>query len=181
MARLFVAVDFPREVISALEQCQPVPRPGVRRTAPEQLHLTLHFLGDASIEHMSAALQTLRMEPFSVTIRGVGTFTGQNRTTILWAGLEENASLRELHGRVADALAVAGYKQEIRPFRPHITVARCGPDVDSRIIRAFLKDHADLWLPEIRVDRVRLYSSVLTSQGSTYQCEQEVELAPNSL
>ncbi len=180
MARLFVAVDFPAEVISALQKCQPTPRPGVRLTVPEHLHLTLHFLGEASIERMSAALQILRMEPFSLTIRGVGAFSGSKRTTILWGGLEENASLSELHRKVAEALADVGYQQEARPFSPHITMARCGPDVDSHIIRAFLKDHADLWLPEIWINRVRLYSSTLTDKGSMYRCEQEVELAPNS-
>jgi 2'-5' RNA ligase len=181
MARLFVAVDFPAEVISALEQCQPIPRPGVRLTAPEHLHLTLHFLGDASTERMAVALLSLRMEPFSVTVRGVGAFSGKNRTTILWAGIEESPDLLKLHLRVADALATAGYRQETRPFSTHITVARCGPNVDPRIVRTFLTDHADLRLPEIWIDRVRLYSSVLTDKGSKYQCEQEVELTVGPL
>jgi 2'-5' RNA ligase len=176
MARLFVAVDFPTEVISALKQCQPIPRPGIRLTGPVHLHLTLHFLGDASAERMSAALQSLRMEPFALTIRGVGTFSGKNGTTILWAGIEENADLLELHRRVAEVLAATGYHPETRPFSPHITMARCGPNVDAGIIRTFLTEHADLRLPEICIDRVILYSSTLTDKGSKYQSEHEVEL-----
>ena len=177
MARLFVAVDFSADIVSRLEQCQPPERPGIRLSSAEQLHLTLHFLGDVSPQRMAAALRMLRMEPLSLTIRGVGSFEGKDRTAILWAGIQENPSLLELHRKVAECLAVEGFQPETRPFSPHITVARCGPQVPNGVIQTFLTDHADLYLPDIPVDRVNLYSSTLTSRGPRYQSEQVVQLS----
>jgi 2'-5' RNA ligase len=46
------------------------------------------------------------------------------------------------------------------------------------VIRTFLSGHPDLWLPDVDVDHVTLYSSTLTERGPKYKCEQEVRL-PN--
>src|SRR5947208_13080656 len=74
--RLFIALTLPpavRDVLAALAQ----PLPGVSWTRPDQLHVTLRFLGEvpeARIEPMIARLATIRVEPFVLPIETVGAF-----------------------------------------------------------------------------------------------------------
>ena len=142
------------------------------------MHLTLHFLGENSVENVSAALRSVRMESFELTIEDVGCFEGQSRTSILWAGVRNCDSVHELHKKTAQALVPIGFRPETRPFKPHITLARCDSRVPAREIRRFLTDHADFTLPALQVDEFSLWSSVLTNDGPQYQCETTVPLSP---
>lgn len=173
MARLFVAIEFPDEIKLALQQCQPSSLPGIRNTRREQLHLTVHFLGESSIEAVSAALQSVRLSPFLLTIEGVGRFETQNKGSILWAGIRPNPELTALHHSIASALVPTGFRSETRPYTPHITLARCEPEVPAEAINAFLKDHANLSVPAVMITQVSLFSSVLTSAGPVYKLESQ--------
>ena len=69
MARLFVAIDFPDEIKTALQQCQPLQQPGLRNTRRNQLHLTLHFLGESSVDIIQTFLKAhakLSLPPINV-------------------------------------------------------------------------------------------------------------------
>ncbi len=171
MARLFVAIDFPDEIKMVLQQCQPLPQAGLRNTRRDQLHLTLHFLGESSVEPIATALQSVPVVPFSLTIAGVGHFENHDGSSILWAGLRPSLELTHLHQSVSAALLPTGFRPETRPYSPHITLSRCGPEVPAGVIQTFLKAHANLSLPPIHVDQLRLYSSVLTPTGPQYKLE----------
>jgi RNA 2',3'-cyclic 3'-phosphodiesterase len=171
MARLFIAIEFSDEIKSALQQFQPPSLPGVRNTQREQLHLTLHFLGESCIEAVSAALQSVRLSPFSLTIEGVGRFETQGNGSILWAGVQPNPELTTLHRSIASALHPTGFRPETGPYTPHITLARCEPAVPVEAINTFLKVHANLSVPAVMITQISLYSSVLTSAGPVYKLE----------
>ncbi len=168
MARLFIAIDFPDEIKTALQQCQPLPQPGLRNTRRDQLHLTLHFLGESSVEPVSTALQSVRTDPFSLRIEGVGCFESKDRGSILWAGIGPSYELTSLHQVVSLALAPTGFRAETRPYSPHVTLVRCEPRVSFEVIQTFLAQHAGLSLPPFHVDHFSLYSSILTTTGPRY-------------
>lgn len=168
MARLFVSIDFPDEIKAALQKCQPLPQPGLRNTRRNQLHLTLHFLGESSVEPVATALQSVHVAPFSLTIAGVGQVETTDGGSILWAGLRPSLELTLLHQSISATLLLTGFRPELRPYSPHVTLARCAPGVPIDIIQTFLKAHADLSLPSIHDDQLRLYSSVLTPAGPEY-------------
>ena len=90
-------------------------------TRPENLHLTLAFLGEAeSAAPAQAALEAACTGgAVSLTVGGLGHFDD-----IWWAGVRENARLEALALGVQDALRQAGYPVERRPWRPHITLVR---------------------------------------------------------
>jgi 2'-5' RNA ligase len=169
--RLFVAIDFPDELKAELLRLQPPSGCGVRPTKPEQLHLTLHFLGDAELQPAVDALQTVNSSAFSLAFAGVGKFGSARRETILWAGMVESVELQRLHHEIASALLPTGYQPEPRPFHPHITLARCQPRTPRTVIDEFLTNHAGWHYPEVTVAEIVLYSSVLTPTGSVYRRE----------
>jgi 2'-5' RNA ligase len=177
MPRLFVAIDLPQETVRELVRIQPQPGNGLRLTRPDQMHLTLHFLGEADLSAACNVLQMVAAPPFSLVMEGVGTFGSNRRGLVLWAGIRNVPPLQSLHAALGEALQLIGYQPESRPFAPHITLARCAPDVPRKIIDDFLCRNAGFALPEFPVSEFVLYSSTLSSQGSVYRREKVFPLA----
>ena len=121
--RLFVAIRFSPAVRAVLlDAVDALRRQGQGTfTRPENLHLTLAFLGEAeSAAPAQAALEAACTGgAVSLTVGGLGHFDD-----IWWAGVRENARLEALALGVQDALRQAGYPVERRPWRPHITLVR---------------------------------------------------------
>jgi 2'-5' RNA ligase len=147
---------------------------GVRWLAPEQIHLTLSFLGDVSDEAEEALkknLHAIKWKAFFLPICGLGTFPGKGRPNILWVGVGHgHPHLFQLHQRVQEAAIGAGLEPDLRSFHPHITLARCR-DVSAESVRPFLRAHAAFDAGMIHVESFSLNSSELTSSGSVYRRE----------
>ena len=96
-------------------------------TPPENLHLTLAFIGETNrISEAKAAIGSLDLSPVELTLDSLGSFGDT-----VWAGLRPNRELSAAADAVGKALfkAGAGFKLEKRPFIPHITlVRRARPD-----------------------------------------------------
>ena len=136
--RLFLALVPPPEAVEDLDAFLDVRRAAgpFRWAGPEQLHLTLAFLGDVPERRLDELLERLaraaaRRTPFDATIAGGGAFPHASRARVIWAGLEcasEEAAV-ELDRLAAGARAAAsksGIEVDGARFRPHITVARLG-------------------------------------------------------
>jgi 2'-5' RNA ligase len=130
--RLFAAVRLSVEMKSALLQCQEeMRRQGVSGnfTRPENLHLTLAFIGETErAAEARRALEGIRLPAFSMALDGIGRFS-----SLWWAGIGENPSLQELARQAQEQLRAWGFSIERRPFQPHITLVRQA--VSSRPIR----------------------------------------------
>jgi 2'-5' RNA ligase len=79
--------------------------------------------------------------------------------------------LQSLYAAITAALLPIGYQPEPRPFRPHITLARCQSHVPRLVIDEFLQAHATFVSPEFPVTEFVLYSSELKPNGSVYRRE----------
>lgn len=176
MPRLFVAIDLPDPVITELVAIQPAAQPGLRLTPAAQMHLTLHFLGEADVGVVASALATVRAAAFTLTLDGVGHFSAAEGDAVLWAGIQHNDSLRQLHTAVGAALGVTGFRPEARPYHPHLTLARCRNSVPPTVVRDWLRQHGSFHADAIPVRRITLYSSELGSMGPVYRGESSVEL-----
>lgn len=130
--RLFIAVDLPAEAQKILADWQQSLKnaKAVRWTRPEQIHLTLQFLGDVPVEAVDAiprALQaTVSAAPvFQFKLAGVGVFPNFKAPRIVWAGITEGAEqLASLYRAVIAATEPLGFAPESRPFKPHLTIGR---------------------------------------------------------
>ncbi|MEL7624987.1 RNA 2',3'-cyclic phosphodiesterase [bioreactor metagenome] len=127
--RLFVAVNFNTKTVARLLALRDELRSCCQRgnfSAPENLHLTLAFLGECNAEQaaaVKAAMDTICFKPFSVSVESVGRFKGKGGD-VWWAGVRENEPLLDLQRRLTEKLIAAGFALEKRKYTPHITLGR---------------------------------------------------------
>jgi 2'-5' RNA ligase len=169
--RVFVAVFPPSEVQS--EALAWVRRWSsnnrVRWTRPENVHLTLKFLGDVqaeALDNIHAALGEVCAQhtPFDASLAELGAFSSARRARILWVGVGTGYDrLRALAADVDDALAPLGFEGDKRPYVPHLTLGR----VRGRPVNFDLP--SGTVGTGFRVSRVELTESSLEVQGSTYR------------
>jgi len=179
--RLFVAIFPPPRLLANL-QCSVqqlakiLPPRSVRWTPPEQVHLTLAFLGStpaARLDEIQSVLCAACHAGRRRTVRlaGLGCFPNSRRPRILWAGLAgDMPPLHELQKAIDHAFASIGFPGEDRPFHAHLTFGRV-----SDLGGAGLRDLAEILSREAQHDfgewelgRVDLMQSVLSPQGPTY-------------
>lgn len=168
MHRLFVALRPPpvlrRQLLDTMGGV-----PGARWQDEDQLHLTLHFVGEVErprAEDIAAGLDRVREPCPVVRLAGVGTFDRKGRVHTLWAGIAHDAGLHALQRRIERALVLAGAMPETRAFHPHVTLARLGRDAGP--IEPFLRRHAGLASAAFQCDAFILFESSLGSAGATY-------------
>lgn len=92
----------------------------------DNLHLTLDFLGECSVQQMhsaQAAMDEISFEPFDIMFDRTGFFAGDSSDT-WWLGVRENRNLMKLQAALHEALIEKGLKLEKRRYRPHVTLAR---------------------------------------------------------
>ena len=177
--RLFIAIDMPESVTSLLVDLNPHIR-GVRWLKPEQIHLTVSFLGNVgpiAEESLRERLVAIRFTAFFMPVTGVGTFPAKGRPNVIWAGVGSgHPQLFHVYKQVQEAALGAGLEPELRAWHPHITFARCR-DLSPETVRPFLKKHAELDAGLVRVESFSLYSSIPGPIGSAYTRELEVRAA----
>ena len=171
--RLFVAIDLPESTRQLLAGLDPHIR-GVRWIDSAQMHLTLGFFDDVP-EDIDLALReklsAIEFGAFFLPIASVGTFSAKGTPKIIWIGVgKAHPHLFQIHKRVQEAALAVGIEPELRPWHPHITIARCR-DVSAQSLRKFLQSNAELDAGMIRVDAFHLYSSKLTSAGPIHMRE----------
>ena len=176
--RLFVAVEIDDSLKSLLIGLQQeLARAGggsLRLMPPENLHLTLKFIGEISPDLVDDAkmlvFDTARVGfPFELALTGAGAFPERGPIRVCWAGLESSSSvLRKMAGELDESFEMLGIKPEKRAFKPHITVARTSRDpIDHDRIRKCLSSLSI----EKRIQRIveiTLFQSHLSSDGSRY-------------
>lgn len=175
--RLFVTADLPADLLASLAYDHVEVASGIRPSPAENLHLTLHFLGSIPAAPVIEQLERIEAAAFSVVIDGLGRFDQPDGSTVIWARVEPNFELSDLHRTAAEALTPVGYQPEERPYVPHITLASCASSANApEIDRLF----ASLLVPRTvaEVASISVYSSQRTDNGSVfYQREARVALA----
>jgi RNA 2',3'-cyclic 3'-phosphodiesterase len=171
--RLFVAIDLPESTRQLLADIDPRIR-GVRWTEPDQMHLTLGFFGDVPEDvelKLREKLTTIQFGAFFLPVKGVGSFSAKGAPKIIWIGVgKAHPHLFQIHKRVQEAALAVGLQPELRPWHPHVTIARCR-DVSAQSLRKFLQSNAEFDAGMIHVETFHLYSSKLTPAGPIHTRE----------
>jgi 2'-5' RNA ligase len=180
--RTFIAISLPVDVVSRIRQMQsqlePAVRSGaVRWAAPEQIHLTLKFLGgidSASLPELEAALQCAcaGVGSFELRAEGLGGFPDLQWPRVLWVGI--TGGLNALHALQKNVLRETGAwgGPEERAFHAHLTIGRvkkCSPR-DLRELIAKIGSMSEPRLGSWQAIELHLMRSELSPDGSRYTC-----------
>lgn len=176
--RLFVAIDIDsrmRSEIAAVQQRlkQDLNLSGrqVKWVDPEQIHLTLKFMGQVDDREITRVCDTVTrttaaFEPFEFQVRGLGVFGRPAR--VVWAGIASCPPLLQLQSQLDRQLTELGGPVENRPFTGHLTVCRVKNAAAGHALAAAVSAYADEFFGTIAVDEVVLYQSHLDSSGPQY-------------
>lgn len=175
--RLFVGLDLPWELRARLSELATW-LPGARWVPPENLHLTLRFLGEVApnqAEDIDLALAALRGRRVSLAMSGVGTVTRAGREVALWAGVAKNPGLEHLQAKVETAMQRAGLAPDKRRFLPHVTLARLDNVVEAKLA-TYLQAHNLFRFRPVEIDHMTLFSSLPGEGASVYTAEIDYSL-----
>lgn len=178
--RLFVALEIPAAVrdrlgallgdLRAAATSAGDKRP--RWVRPENLHVTLKFIGEAAPEKLEAlrgALTAVRCAAaVEMSFRGLGFFPSEKRPRVFWAGILGPESLSRLAHDIDDALAALGIPRETRPFSPHLTLARFEPPGLHEKLRVAIAQEGAREFGSCRAREFHLIESKTKPSGAEY-------------
>ncbi len=163
--RLFVAVPIPEEIKKKVATLgKEIEQEGIKLVKPENMHLTMKFIGEVSdtrIGNIEEKLKGVAFRKFNCSVRGVGVFPDEKYIRVVWTGIESN-EIENLAEQVINALAGYGKKE---PFSGHVTIARVKRKVD---LKTFLETHKNDELGQFDVSCFELIQSELTREGPKY-------------
>ena len=178
--RLFVALEIPSAVKENLaaavrefrEVSEGVKGKGPRWVRPENLHVTLKFIGEAAPEKLDAirsALACVRSEHrVELQCRGLGFFRNEKRPQVFWAGLDASENLPKLADDIDCTLAGIGFAREKRALAPHLTLARLDPPRLDEKLRAAIAKAASREFGSFHASEFHLIESKTKPSGAEY-------------
>ena len=172
MIRAFLGIDLPPPVRGAL-QVQQFLLPLPRKVEPENLHLTLVFLGECpelALEAAHEGFAALREARFSLALQGLGLF-GKDKPRVAWAGVAPSPELMHLQAKVEGIARRAGCPIDARKFTPHVTLGRFSPPppADAMRLERAVAMGATFRTEPGEVTELTLWRSHLTGKGPQYE------------
>ena len=132
--RAFIAIELPvalkAEIARLQGQLKANNRVPTRWVNPENIHLTLKFIGDINSDTIDGIIHAIGeaargVPSFRLGIKRLGVFPSPKRPRIIWVGLACSLDIvKNLQQRIDSALDRLGFPREKRPFSPHLTIAR---------------------------------------------------------
>ena len=170
MLRLFVALEISDDARGAIAEIGSG-LPDARWVAPENLHVTLRFIGevdDPVAEEVDAELIGLGGRALTLTLAGLDCFESRDRVRAVWVRVAGGDDLIQLQRSVEFALRRAGVAPDTHKFVPHVTVARLRNVAVERVV-PYLQHHGDFRVPPFAVSRFTLFRSHMGRGGSHYE------------
>ncbi len=144
--------------------------------APENMHLTLKFLGDVpatEIARICKAVEQGAVEvgPFELEVRGAGAFPDARRPRTVWLGVGAGEpEMAVLHRQIEGPLKKLGFRPEHRRFHSHLTLGRVRRGgIGVAELGELIEQHADFLAGRVQVGQVVIFSSQLDRSGPTYE------------
>jgi 2'-5' RNA ligase len=185
--RLFVALEVPEPVRREVRRRVAGLRdrlPRARWVNADVMHLTLLFLGEVVPELVPALAGRLRQAfaPYpalALRLAGAGTFPAGRPARVAWVGVAAPPELASLQAGVALAAreAIDLPPDGDRPYRPHVTLARCPSPWPRGAAEKFAAAFPGEVGPPFVASQGVLVESRLSPQGARYRDLEELPLA----
>ncbi|MBI5167092.1 MAG: RNA 2',3'-cyclic phosphodiesterase [candidate division NC10 bacterium] len=175
--RSFIAVNLTeglRQPLSQLQEVLRAPAADVSWVRPENLHLTLKFLGEVSAKRLDTVKVVLQgiartMPPFILSLSGLGAFPNSRAPRVVWVGIQDGAlELQRLQEGLETALGLRGFPREGRSYTPHLTLGRVRSPRNREGLAECLSTLKAEYLGGMQVERVDLMRSDLSPKGAIY-------------
>jgi len=178
--RVFIAIDIDDKMRAAIADVQKqlnakvdIKKGDVKWVEPENIHLTLKFLGELDEAKLPEVREITKQvaaahQKFTLDIETVGSFGGRS-AKVVWVGAGKGADeLLALQKDLDEQLTLADFPSEDREFSAHLTLCRvknfkAGFKLADACV--FFKDYK---LSSISADALYIYQSQLTPAGPIY-------------
>jgi RNA 2',3'-cyclic 3'-phosphodiesterase len=176
--RSFLAFELPPDIRKTLSDASDAMKRGLlnlRWVRLENIHLTLIFLGNFPSNRVDSTGDALKeicdkYAPFSIQLKGIGTFGGRRNPRVLWAGIDgELDRMGAFRDDLQIKLRAFGVKKEDRKFKPHLTLARFrkGNKPEMELPR-ILSEFKDISSPSCKLEELLFLKSDLKPGGAIY-------------
>ena len=175
--RAFIAIDLPDGVKSFLSEAQETLKLHgfrVKWVRPQNIHLTLKFLGDTAIADTDKIAEAMALAAkncpiVSLTAKGIGVFPNVRRPRVIWAGLNgQLETLAKLQQTLDAHLADLGFAGDTRAFKSHLTLGRVKGQIESDRMKAAIDTLKEFESEPFEANRVILFKSELRPTGAVY-------------
>jgi 2'-5' RNA ligase len=175
--RVFIAIEIDSEIKNKLsEYLSKLKRTGadVKWVAPENIHLSLKFIGDIEKEALinmnkviSDAVSSI--EPFSISIGNIGAFPSLNKPRVVFVCVQEQGNnLLKIYERLDKGVEPLGIKKESRKYVGHITLGRVKSQKNISKLKNTLNSETERYFGREKVTSLSLIQSRLTPTGPLY-------------
>lgn len=187
--RAFIAVELPKTTRDSLRHIQEELKASgadVKWVKPENIHLTLKFLGEIDPDQLAKINLILdavskEKKSFSIRLSSLGAFPKMDYPRVIWAGIDRGeGQTQELAKALEAKIEKLGIPKEERAFSSHITIGRIKSNLgrDKLVaslkgLRGYFNDHPQ----ELTVTKITLFKSTLAPAGPVYEAVKEAHLA----
>jgi 2'-5' RNA ligase len=180
--RGFIAVDVPvTDEILRFQNDIKQTDANVKLVEPENIHITLKFLGDTPFTQLDA-IESLMNEAastvnkHSVTLQSTGVFPNENYIKVIWIGIQNTEKLALMADMLNEQCTKIGVKKDKRGFSAHLTIGRMRSARGKEQIVHLLGEYKDTLFAKLPVNNILLKKSTLTPKGPIYETLKTVSL-----
>lgn len=176
--RSFLAFDIPPKVKKTLGKLiadLSRKETGVKWIPAENLHITMKFFGDVEEELLlrdisdAVAKVATNYKPQSLQCSGIGVFPNWKYPRVVWAGfIGDVEPIINMQADLEKAFEPFDLKKDERVFRLHLTIGRAKELKSTGALNKLINELGPIEFGNVTFDRLTLYKSVLTKDGSIY-------------
>lgn len=174
--RCFIAAELSETVQAVLRDIeQEMKKTGadIRWVRPENIHLTLKFLGDIEGKNTGKIIEKIkgicgRYAQFTIRLSGMGVFPGEKSPRVVWVGIKGNDTLAGLQDGIDMAMEEMGFEREGRGFTAHLTLGRMRSSRGREHIVRAVRMYEGVNLGEMDITFISLMRSDLHPEGARY-------------
>jgi len=153
----------------------------VKLVEPENIHITLKFLGDTDEEKIDEIEKIIKksvegIKPFNIQLKSTGVFPNEKYIKIVWLGIQNSEKIAKIASKIDKGLSEIGFSREKREFSPHLTIARVKSAKNKDKILKIIENDKEFEFADIIVESIKLKKSDLTQKGPIYNTLIEIKL-----